>query len=280
MLQRLPAPVHGRERQRMSTFTDSLWPFRDPVSASSHLMTCVFAVYCTLILWRLASGDRAKRLSLACFGLSMTLLYAASGTYHALALPPDSPARLFFRRLDHSAIYGLIAGTYTPVVVVLLRGRVRTSMLALIWTLAAVGVALKWLLPLAPSPLTVGLYLAMGWVGLLPVRALVRAAGAKAMAWGAFGGVLYTAGALCELFRWPVVVPGVVGPHEMMHFFDVGGTAVHYSFMMWFVLPYPSGDPTPTPASLRTPLTAGRPGHSAARTPTSSRCRSRSAGSW
>ena len=72
------------------------------------LMTCVFAVYCTLILWRLASGDRAKRLSLACFGLSMTLLYAASGTYHALALPPDSPARLFFRRLDHSAIYGLI----------------------------------------------------------------------------------------------------------------------------------------------------------------------------
>lgn len=219
----------------MSTFTNALGPFRDPVSAASHLLTCAFAGYCTLILWRLARGDRAKQLSLACFGLSMTLLYGASGTYHAL---PDSAARQFFRRLDHSAIYVLIAGTYTPVFVVLLRGRLRALMLALIWAIAAVGIALKWLLPLAPSPVTVGLYLAMGWVGLLPLRALVRAVGPTAMAWGAFGGVLYTAGALCELLQWPVPVPGVVGPHEMMHLFDMGGTAVHYCFMVWYVLPH------------------------------------------
>jgi hemolysin III len=219
----------------MSSFTDVIQLLHDPVSAASHLLACAFAGYSSLILMRLAGGERPKRLSLACFGLTMTLLYGASGTFHAL---PDSAARLFFRRLDHSAIYGLIAGTYTPVLVVLLRGQMRATMLGLIWALAAVGIALKWALPMMPTPVTVGLYLAMGWLGLLPLPALVRAVGVRAMAWGVFGGVLYTAGALCELLQWPAPIPGVVGPHEMMHFFDMGGTAVHYAFMMWYVLPY------------------------------------------
>jgi hemolysin III len=241
----------------MAPFTDAPGLFRDPVSAASHLLACVFAAYATLILGRLARGERPKRLSLACFGLSMTLLYGASGVYHAL---PDSAARLVFRRLDHSAIYGLIAGTYTPVFVVLLRGRLRALMLALIWAVAAAGIALKWLLPLAPSPVTVGLYLAMGWVGILPLRALVRAVGVRAMAWGAFGGILYTAGALCELLKWPVLVPGVVGPHEMMHFFDVGGTMVHFGFMLRYVLPYVPGDEVVIPMAR----TSHRPGDAAA----------------
>lgn len=211
--------------------------FRDPVSALTHLFWCLFAIYLTSLLWRLARGDRVRQLSIGCFGLSMVVLYAASGLYHAI------PARFtelmhFFRLLDHSAIYVLIAGTYTPVFALLFQGRARVLLLSLVWGVAATGVACKWLLPFPPYWLTVGLYIGMGWLGVVVALPLVRAVGLRGMAWGLAGGLFYTAGGVCDALHWPTLYGGIFGPHEMLHVLDMIATGIHVVFMIRFVLPY------------------------------------------
>ncbi len=211
---------------------------RDPVSSLTHGFTSVFAIYVTMILWRLAGNDRAKRISLCVFGLSAVVLYAASCLYHAIPLPKTTPTVDFFRRLDHSAIYVLIAGTYTPVLTVMLRGRRRVVMLTLVWSLATAGILTKWITPIANERLTVGLYLAMGWMFLLSGWHLFRSIGVQGMTWIGLGGAAYSGAAACELFKWPVIIPGVVAWHETCHVLDMAGTAFHLMFMIRCVLPY------------------------------------------
>ena len=225
---------------------------RDPVSASTHLAMCVWAVFATLVLWRLCRHDGLKRWTVGCFGLTMILLYGASGTYHALTLPPEE--LWYFRMLDHSAIYVLIAGTYTPIFAVLLHGWWRASLLTLMWVVAAVGIACKWLLPDLPYPVTVSLYLGMGWLGALPTLELFRAVGLRGLAWGLGGGLLYSAGAVCDIVNWPVLYAGVFGSHEMVHLFDMAGTAAHFIFVVRYVVPYPGRLLPAGSARLRVPL--------------------------
>src|SRR5690242_111613 len=93
-------------------------PLRNPVSAATHLFWAVVAVFVTALFWRLTRGDRARRWSIMTFGVSMCLLYTASGVYHSLRC--GERALNFFRLVDHSMIYVLIAGTYTPIIVILL----------------------------------------------------------------------------------------------------------------------------------------------------------------
>jgi len=214
------------------------FPFRDPVSALTHFGFVLPAVYVTLLLCRLTRDDRTKRLSLAVFGASMILLYTASGLYHTIPLPRRSPTVEVFRRLDHSAIYVLIAGTYTPVFAVLLRGRQRAILLMAVWGFALAGIAAKWLLPYPPEGLTIALYLALGWLAVVPARSIFRAVGGRGIAWGLAGGLCYTIGAMFEYARWPVLVPGLVGWHEVFHVWVMAGTAFHVGFMLRFVVPF------------------------------------------
>jgi hemolysin III len=209
---------------------------RNPVSSGTHLLWCLWSAYAAALLWRLAGGDLLRRWTVAAFGLSMVLLYGASGLYHAV--PADSPLLDTLRRLDHSAIYLLIAGTYTPIFAVLLEGRLRGVLLILLWSLAAVGIACKWLVPWPPHTLTVALYVAVGWIGLLPVYQMTRAVGPRGMCWGLLGGLLYTLGAACEAADWPVLIPGVLAGHEMLHLCDMGATLTHVFFVVRFVLPF------------------------------------------
>jgi hemolysin III len=218
---------------------DEILPFifRNPVSAGTHLLWCLLGLYVTGLLWRLCRGDRRRQLSTGTFGLSMVLLYGASGAYHAV--PAEAPRLMeYLRRLDHSAIYLLIAGTYTSIFAVVLHGRMSRVLLALVWTLATLGIAAKWLLPWPPYELTVSLYVAMGWIGLLPVWPLIRAVGFHAMLWGLLGGVLYTFGAVCDATSWPVLLPGVIGSHEVLHLADMGGTLAHLFFVVRYVVPF------------------------------------------
>ena len=211
--------------------------FRDPVSAGTHLLWCVLGLFITALLWRLSRGDRVRQLSTGMFGLSMVLLYGASGAYHAV--PRETPQLMaYLRLLDHSAIYVLIAGTYTPVFAVLLRGRLRVVLLTMIWALAGVGIAAKWLLPWPPYGLTVALYILMGWVGIFPIWQLIRAVGVRGMAWGLLGGLFYTFGGVCDALSWPVLLPGVIGYHEVLHLADMGGTLIHVFFIVRYVLPF------------------------------------------
>jgi hemolysin III len=214
---------------------------REPISSATHFVAFLWAIYATLLLLRLCQGERTKQLSLGIFGASMIALYAASSAYHGVSL---SVERLrLFQLIDHSAIYGLIAGTYTPAFLVLLHpGLRRRLLLGGIWTLALIGILGKWLLPETPYELTIGLYLGLGYSGLLPVLELKRAVGSRGLCWAISGGLFYTMGCLADLMQWPILYPGVFGQHEFFHLCSMAGTACHFNFMMLYVVPFTRRD--------------------------------------
>jgi hemolysin III len=216
-----------------------LW-LREPVSAGTHLAACLWAVFVARLLWRLAAADRGRQRAVGVFGLSLVCLYAASGTYHALPLPPDRLRT--FLLLDHCAIYTLIAGTYTPIFATLLRPPgFRRGLVAAMWVMAAAGIACKLSLPAAPPWLNHSLYLAMGWLGLPGVIGVVHRIGLRAVTWGIVGGLCYTVGAFLDLMGWPVLYPGVVGPHELFHLLVIAGSLGHVIFIAGQVIPFPTG---------------------------------------
>jgi hemolysin III len=220
----------------------SVLGLRHPVSAGSHLLGALLGAFVAAMLWRLSRGERLKQLSLGVYGLCLVLLYAASGTYHAI-LYRDADTLELFRNFDHSAIYLLIAGTFTPVYAVLLAGRLRWLMLAAVWALALAGIAAKWLLPHGPFVVSVVLYVSMGVVGLAPIVPLIRSAGLRAMLWGLGGAAVYTAGGVCEACDWPLLLEGVIRPHEVFHLMDLTATAIHVVFFVRFVLPFKEDSP-------------------------------------
>ena len=210
---------------------------RDAVSSSSHLATAVWAVFATFLMVRLTPRGGGRRLSVFIYGLSMVLLFLASGTFHGLYF--SSPDRMrFFQKVDQSAIYILIAGTNTPALTMLLQGRWRKTFLWLVWSFALAGVASLWLLPKPPHSLVVSLYLALGYLGTVPIFHYYKAVGWRAMNWIWLGAAFYTLGAICELTQWPVIVPGVLQSHEVLHLCDSAACFAFFIFVVRFVIPY------------------------------------------
>jgi hemolysin III len=208
---------------------------RHPVSAGTHLLFCAWAVWATLLFRRLSADDRFRRACVTVFGLSMVVLYGASGLYHAI--PANFPRLIdMFLRADLAAIHVLIAGTCTVMFAVLPVGRFRRLLLVLVWMFAAAGAASKALPALPPVRVTLALYVANAAVGCLPARSLARAVGPGGMAWIAAGALAYAAGATCDRLRWPVPLPGVLGPHEILHLCDMLGTSCHVVFVVRYVL--------------------------------------------
>lgn len=213
---------------------------RDPISSASHLFTAVWAVFATLVMCRLTANRPGRFVPVLIYGASMVLLFLASGTFHGLPYPPGTPEGRFFQKIDQSAIYLLIAGTYTPVLCILLHGAWRTWFLRIVWLLALTGVACMWLLPKAPHEVIVGLYVGLGWVGILPLPLYYRAVGWRAMNWVWAGGGLYSLGAFCEVMEWPVILiaPVRVGYHEILHLCDTAASITFFLFVVRYVIPY------------------------------------------
>jgi channel protein (hemolysin III family) len=213
--------------------------FADPFSSVSHLLAALVCLFLGIALVRrglTATHDDGSRpgvghvLSLAIFAFSAVFLLSMSGVYHMLG--PGGAARNVLQRLDHAAIFILIAGTITPVHAILFRGPWRWGMLAFVWTLTAIGVTLKSIF-FESFPQTVGiiLYLGMGWLGLASMIMLARRYGLRTVMPLAIGGLVYTAGAAIELIDPPPLVPGVVRSHELFHIAVLIGLALHW----WFV---------------------------------------------
>lgn len=203
----------------------------EPVSSFTHLAGAgVFAVLAVRLLHR-GRGAHARVTALSIFAFACVLLLGVSGTYHLL--PAGSASREIMQRLDHAAIFVLIAASFTPPHVILFRGVWRWGMLALIWGLALAGLTLKVVyFDTMPEWLGLSMYLGLGWMGVISGAILAHRHGLRfihLVLWGAFA---YTAGAVFEFLRWPVLLGGVVGPHEIFHLAVLAGIACHWAFVL------------------------------------------------
>lgn len=202
----------------------------DPVSSISHLGGAVVFAFLATALLRRGGGDRARMISLSVFAVACVLLLGLSGVYHLLS--PDTAGRAVLKRLDHAAIFVLIAGSFTPVHTILFRGVWRWGALAAIWGAATTGVIVKTVyFDFTPEWLGLVMYLGLGWIGVISATALARLHGWRPLQlvlWGAFA---YTAGALAEFLRWPVLLAEIVGPHEVFHLTVLAGISCHWAFI-------------------------------------------------
>ena len=204
--------------------------FNDPFSSLSHLLGAgIFAVL-SIFLLRRGEGPRGRVASLALFCFGAVFLLSMSGVYHLLG--PNGGARAVMRKLDHAAIFVLIACSFTPIHVIMFRGWRRYGMLLLIWTIAVVFITLKMIyFDQIPASLNLALYLGMGWLGLFSVISLWRRYGfhfIQALLWG---GVAYSVGAVFGVINWPVLVEGVVQGHEVFHVAVLLGLGSHWAFI-------------------------------------------------
>jgi hemolysin III len=196
----------------------------------SHLVGAALAVIGTVVLVGVAihDGDPLKIVSFAVFGSTLSFLYIVSTLYHSIR----GPQKQFLRKLDHIAIYLLIAGSYTPFTLVTLNGTLGWILLAIVWGVALLGIIQEVWLAKADGArvLSVVLYLIMGWLAVIAVVPLFNALKPEGLAWLVAGGVFYTAGivfyALDDRMRHA---------HGIWHLFVLGGSVTHYFTVLLFV---------------------------------------------
>jgi channel protein (hemolysin III family) len=205
----------------------------------------------SLVLLRRGRGARGRLAALAVYTFSCVFLLSMSGVYHSLT--PGGAPRAVLARLDHAAIFVLIAGTYTPIIGALFVGRERWLPLVLIWLAAIAGVAIK-LFYFAGLPEWVGLifYLGLGWAGIAPGFRLWLRYGERFVRPLLWGGIAYSVGAVLEFLRRPTLVPGVIGSHEVFHLLVLVGISCHW----YFVVRVAVGGPLP---AARVPGGPGQP---------------------
>jgi hemolysin III len=190
----------------------------------SHEIAAFVALAAWIGLVAVAAPGRA-RAAATIYGATLLALFTISALYHRPTWAPR--ARLLWRRLDHSAIFLLIAGTYTPFCL-LLGGTAGTVELAVVWTGATLGVVQAVVWPTAPKPLIAVVYVMLGWVIVPVMPALWRALGTPAVALLAAGGVAYSLGAVVYALRRPDPAPRVFGYHEVFHALVVLAALLHF----------------------------------------------------
>ncbi len=199
---------------------------REPVNSLTHWAGAVFALIGLIALLIVGWGTPAKVISLIIYGVSLIFLFSASATYHMVVV--KDKALEIFRKIDHAAIYFLIAGTYTPFCVNAFTGYWKWGMLITIWSLALIGIGVKVFIIRVPRWLNAGLYLAMGWLVVGASGQLLAALPAWVLTWLIIGGVIYTLGAIVYITKIFNFVPGVFGFHEVWHIFVLLAAAAHF----------------------------------------------------
>lgn len=216
-----------------ATHAYSFWGFQDPVSTLTHLLAAPAFLLLGFFLLRRGQGDRSRQCFLGVFVFATVFLLTMSGLYHMMAL--SSTSRAVMERLDHGAIFVLIAGTFTPAYGILYQGFWRWGPLIFVWTCAVAGIALKTIFfAQVPEWLGLGMFLGLGWLGMFSAMALWWRFGwafVRPLLWG---GIAYTVGALLEFWSVPMLARGVIGPHEFYHLVVLAGLACHWRFVFRF----------------------------------------------
>jgi hemolysin III len=195
-----------------------------------------FASLITGAVLILIAPTRKATTAAAIYAVSVSGLFGASALYHRITWRRPS-ARAWMRRLDHSMIFVLIAGTYTPFALLVLHGTLANVVLAIVWGGALGGVVLKLAWVDAPKWLMAAIYVALGWVGAATIPQMASRAGIGAVTLLAVGGVLYSAGAVVYALRRPDPSPKVFGYHEIFHVLVIAAAAVHYAAIACYALP-------------------------------------------
>lgn len=208
---------------------------REPVNGLTHFFAAIAALIGSVILLAVGWGSLGKTLALTIYSLSLVLLFAASAAYHMVSGNPKVLQTL--RKLDHSAIYLLIAGTYTPFCAIMFNGFWKWGMLAIIWSLALVGIVVKMFIINSPRWLNAGIYILMGWLCVAAIGEMLRVLPPGALTWLVVGGVTYTLGAVVYITKTMNFWPGKFGFHEIWHIFVILAALAHFISIAFFVAP-------------------------------------------
>lgn len=210
---------------------------REPGSAITHFIGMLMAVFAALPLLIKAgvSGSSLTVIAMAVFAASMILLYGASATYHSVSVS-DRVLRVF-RKIDHMMIFVLIAGSYTPVCLIVLGGNLGYTLLAVVWGIAVAGMLVKALWITCPKWFSSVIYIAMGWVCLGVFGQLWNTLPKAAFLWLLAGGIIYTVGGIIYALKLPIFNTRHenFGSHEVFHLFVMGGSICHFIFMYQYV---------------------------------------------
>ena len=210
-------------------------PQRDKPKLRGVLHQAAFVIALALAPFMIFSADgERRRLAAAVFAGSVAACFGASALYHRVTWTPR--VRLWMRRIDHAGVYLLIAGTYTPVSLLVLEGSWRPVVLTIVWAGAAAAIVLKLVWVAAPKWLTAAIGIALGWVAVVALPQLVTRLHPAAVILLVVGGLAYTAGAVIYALRRPDPVPAVFGYHELFHALTIVGVACQYVAIAFFVV--------------------------------------------
>jgi channel protein (hemolysin III family) len=201
------------------------------VSSIIHFLGALFFTYLAYYLIRRGKGSSIRLISLAVFASSCVLLLLIRAVYHLLET--SGTAHTVFQRLDHAAIFLVIAGTFTPIHCILFTGFLRWGFLIIVWVLAISGLVVKMIyFTRIPEWLGLSFYLGLGWMGLLMGYKLWQRYGFAFIRPLVTGGLCYTVGAVIEYQHKLILLTGILGPHEILHIAVLGGIG----FQWWFII--------------------------------------------
>ncbi len=210
---------------------------REPINSISHGAGAIASVVglTLLIVFSSLKGSAWHIVSSTIFGSTLVMMFTSSSLYHGLKI---SHAKLtIFRRIDHIMIFLLIAGTYTPICLVPLRGPWGFSIFGVVWGLALVGIVLKIFFMNVPRLISTTIYLIMGWVCIVAIYPIVTILQGACVAWLISGGFFYSVGAVIYSLKKPDPFPGVFGFHEIWHLFVISGSFCHFWVVFKYLLP-------------------------------------------
>jgi hemolysin III len=203
----------------------------------SHMAAAIFSLlgFGYLVVTASVAAKPWHVVGFSIYGVSLMLLFVASALHHGVNAGPR--ADRFFRLMDYQAIYLLIAGSFTPICLTVMRGPLGWTVFGVCWVTAAIGLTLNATLPRLPKSITNTLYVTMGWLAVTMGMPLYRSSGAVALGLLALGGVCYSLGAVVFATERPNPMPGRFGFHEIWHIFVIAGALSHYVLMWIYILP-------------------------------------------
>lgn len=206
-----------------------------PVRGCMDAMAAIAAVIGAIWLLHRTAGPWSRQLSIAVYALSLIGVFTVSALYHSV--PWRASAKQRMQKLDHTMIFVLVAGTYTPIALMALDGWIRTATLVAVWSIAVVGAVQKWVLHHVGLWLSITLQTVQGWMALALLVPLLRRLPTAAVGLIIAGGVLYTIGLVTLVSRRPFLWPRYFSYHEVMHVFVIAAAACHFAMIARYVAP-------------------------------------------